>query len=660
MEKPFPAYSGDEPYAFICYAHHDDEVVYAELGWLRDSGINVWYDEGIGPGAVWRAELARAIENAAVVVFFASPASVRSEHCNRELNYALDRNRPIVPVYLDPTELPPDLRIGLARVQAIHRRELSRDNYRTKLLGALRASAAEIPALDQHAPTTTAGRLGSTRLVVAAALFGLLVVAGTTTWQMLVPGGPAPIRSLAVLPLSNLSGDPEQEYFADGMTEALITDLGKIRALRVISRTTAMRFKGTDMPLREIALELNVDVVVEGSAHRVGQEAAITVRVIHAATENQLWSQAYQRDVGNVLLLQSELARDIAREIEIAVTPREQALLATAKPVNVEAYEAYLKGLFHWYKLTPQDLETAFDYYEIALEKDPDYALAYVGIADALGTRAHALGLVPSAEVYPQAKAAAQRALDLDDTLAEAHDIMARISWVWDRDTSAAEEGFKQAIALNPNYPYAHAVYSQLLEATGRCEEAIEEALRATELDPHNSFLQLNYAGRLSCLGDYDEAIERLQKVLVTEPNNAIALLYLWNAYHQKGMYDEALGAATKHLELQGFELTDALTRGGATAGYAGAMALAAATLAAHANTTFVQPTKVARLYAHAGQKDLALEWLEKAYEQHDTWMVYVKAEPPFESLRGDPRFKDLMQRIDLADRTGPALQAIQ
>ena len=468
---------------------------------------------------------------------------------------------------------------------------------------------------------------------------------------------PLPFDPSRWLPLSNLTGDPKQEYFADGMTEALITNLGKIRALRVISRTSAMWFKGTDMALREIARELNVDVVVEGSAQRVGHEASITVRVIDALTENQLWSHVYQRDVSNVLLLQSELARDIAREIEIAITPREQALLAAAKPVNVEAYEAYLKGIFHWYKLTPQDLEAAFDYYELALENDPDHALAYVGIADALGTRAHALGLVPSAEVYPQAKAAALRALELDDTLAQAHDIMARIKWVWDRDTPAAAAGFRQAIALNPNYPDARAIYSQLLEATGRCEEAIEEAQRATELDPYNSFLQLNYAARLSCLGDYDEAIERLEGVLSTVPNSPIALLYLWNAYYQKGMYDEALVAATKHLELQGFELTDALTRGGATAGYPGAMALAAATLAAHANTTFVQPTKVARLYAHAGQNDLALEWLEKAYEQHDTWMVYVKAEPPFQGMRGDPRFQDLMRRIDLGDRTGQAVQ---
>ena len=277
----------------------------------------------------------------------------------------------------------------------------------------------------------------------------------------------APIESIAVLPLRNTSGDPEQEYFADGMTGALITDLAKIGSLKVISRTSAMRYKKTDKSLPEIARELNVDAIIEGSAARSDDRVRITVQLIDVETDQALWAESYERDFQDLLVLQSEVARTVAREIEVAVTPEESDLLASARPVNPEAYENYLKGVFHWQKLTPPDLDTALSYFELALEKDPDYASAYVGIANVWASRNQA-GLVPAREATPIQKASVLKALELDDSLAEAHLALALLeTWVeW--DWPSGERAFERAIELKPNGANARAWYSHFLNIVGR------------------------------------------------------------------------------------------------------------------------------------------------------------------------------------------------
>ena len=321
----------------------------------------------------------------------------------------------------------------------------------------------------------------SLALVAAVILVAVLVGLNLGGLRDKLLGSPAPgeITSIAVLPLKNLSGDTEQEYFVDGMTEALITELSKIGALKVISRTSAMRYKETDKSLPEIARELNVDAVVEGPALHIGERVRITVQLIEAASDRNLWADNYDRELSDVLAMHSEVAQAIAREIKIAVTPGEETRLASARAVNPEAYAAYLKGRFHWYKNTPEDVDTAMKYFQLAINKDPNYALAYTGIAYVWGSRVH-FGFVRPRDTFP-GKAAALKALELDDTLSEAHEVFANDKFFSDWDWSAAEREYKRAIELNPNNPDARAFYSLFLTSMGRPQEALAEIQRCVE-----------------------------------------------------------------------------------------------------------------------------------------------------------------------------------
>jgi serine/threonine-protein kinase len=456
------------------------------------------------------------------------------------------------------------------------------------------------------------------------------------------------IQSLAVLPLTNLSRDPEQEYFADGMTEALIADLAKIRALRVISRTSVMRYKATEKSLPEIAEELGVDGVVEGSVLRVGQQVRITAQLIHAATDTHLWADSYERDLQDVLVLQSEVARTIAREIQVAVTPDEKKRLASARPVNPQAHEAYLKGRFHWHKLSRESLDTAMEYFQLALEKDPNYAPAYSGIAGVWGARGE-IGVLPAQEAFPKAKAAALKAMELDDTLAEVHLGWATLEAIYGWDWAVVEREFQKSLQLNPNNAEAAFFYADFLLYLGRSEEWSSVVERALALDPLNLILQCFYGWHLVYLKRYDEAVLQLRKVLHREPNYAATHLGLWGAFWKKQRYEEALEGARKYHSLSGYsDVTEALARGYAESDYRGAMKLAAETLAIRARQTYVPAIRVARLYAHAEDNDQAFEWLEKAYEAREGPLARLRVVWDWDNLRGDPRFKDLLRRMNL------------
>jgi serine/threonine protein kinase/TolB-like protein len=454
------------------------------------------------------------------------------------------------------------------------------------------------------------------------------------------------IQSLAVLPLANLSGDPEQEYFADGMTEELITNLAKIGALKVISRTSIMRYKGTKKPLPEIAKELNVDGIIEGSVLREGGQVRITAQLIQASTDEHLWAESYQRDLRSVLALQGEIASAIAGKVRAAVTPTERARLASARPVNPEAYEAYLKGMQHWYKVTPQDLDTALEYFELALKKDPDYAPAYAGIAGVWAVRSMAGWSTPG-QAGPKAKAAAVKAVELDDTLAQAHSSLATVNFFYEWDWAGADVEFKRAIDLNPNYPDTRAAYSSYLMIVKRPEEAIPQIQRALELDPLNPLFPAQYATDLELAGRYDEAMAQSRKALRTSPENPFLHWELSSLLSRKAKYEESV-AEMKAYYAGDREVQEALTQGYAQSGYRGAMKRAADTLAARGRKTYVLPCDVAALYLWAGEKDQALEWLEKAFEVRDPNLPFVNLMLVFESLRNDPRFQALLRRMNL------------
>jgi len=406
-----------------------------------------------------------------------------------------------------------------------------------------------------------------------------------------------------------------------------------------------MQYKGTKKPLPQIARELNVDAVIEGSVLREGGRVRVTAQLIQASTDEHLWAESYERDLRSVLAMQNEMASVIAEKVHAALTPAEEARLASARPVNPEAYEAYLKGMQYWYKLTPQDIETALEYFELALKKDPNYAPAHSGLALVWIGRQQ-MGYTAPREAGPKAKAAALKAVELDSTLAEAHSSLADVNCFYEWDLAGADVEFKRAIELNPNFPDARAVYSNYLMFMKRPEEAMAQIQRALELDPLNAFFQAFYGLDLQMVGRNDEAIAQFRKALITSPHLPFARNNLAQTFFNKGMYADSL--AERKADWAGDrELEEALAQGFAQSGYRGAMRRAADIVAARSRTTYVGPTYIASLYMTAGEKERTLEWLEKSFEARDPNLPYVSAKPTYDSLRSDPRFQDLLRRMN-------------
>jgi TolB-like protein len=488
-------------------------------------------------------------------------------------------------------------------------------------------------------------------LVAFGLVWALLPKAGEL-WRSTPPVTPTPlIEAVAVLPLQNLSGDPAQEYFADGVTEALITDLANIRALKVISRSSVMRYKKTDRSLPDIARELGVHAVVEGSAQRVGDRVRIVAQLVDPKTERALWGKLYERESGDLLLLQGEVAEAIARQIGAEVTPEERERLTERRAVAPEALEAYLRGVYHLQRFTPQDLETSLRHFEAALAVDPDYASAHAGIAQVWGARMQA-GLVPSRQAAPHRLAALRRALELDTTLSEAHMALAQLRTWYEWDWEGARTEFRRAIDLSSSNAQARIFYSHLLTLTGRFEEGAEQAERALELDPLNPMFQALSGVRLMMAGRVDEGIARIRTTLEKTPGFGFGHAPLWVALHHQGKLDEAFSAAKDHYaRAQGeADIVEALERGYADGGYREAMRRAAVTAEVRSRSTHVPSIATVQLYDMAGDTDKALEWLDRAYEERDTNMPYIGVMFFSEELRTHPRFQDMLRRMNLPD----------
>jgi tetratricopeptide (TPR) repeat protein len=408
-----------------------------------------------------------------------------------------------------------------------------------------------------------------------------------------------------------------------------------------------MRYKGTDKSIPEVARELNVDGIMEGSVRRAGDRLRITAQLIRAATDMHLWAETYDRDLQDVMILQSEVACAIAREIKAVITPQEKRRLVAARRVNPEAYDAYLKGRFHWYKLSREHYDIAEQYYRLALEKDPDYALAHAGIADVWYTRGDS-GIIPAREAHPKALAAILKALELDGSLADVHAALAAIrlgEWDW----SSCEQEYQRAIQLNPNYADAHFFYADYLFCMGRPQEALAEANRCLALDPLNFFFHGFFGWYLIYLSRYDEAIEQLNKALSMEPNFPAAHMGLWGAYFKKGMPEEAVAEAKAFFSFLGdHEVAGALAVGYAEGGYTRAMRSGAEKLSERAALSHVPAVRVARLYAHAADREEALAWLRRAYDARELPMVHLNIAWDWEILRSDPRFQALLREMKL------------
>ena len=482
---------------------------------------------------------------------------------------------------------------------------------------------------------------------VFAGAFIVIIVLGIYLWQTRVAEA-APV-SIVLLPMESITQDAEQAWFTDGMTDALITDLTKISGLRVISRSSAMRYKGTNKAPPEIAAELGVEYVIEGSVVKMGDQVKISARLINALEDEYLWAEDYEREFSNILGLQGEIAQSIAGQVKVKLTPQEETMLAVSRNVNPEAHEAYLKGLFHLYKFTPSGIETAKQYFELTLEKDPDYAPAHAGMATVWNAY-QIQGLKSALETRPKANAAMMKALGLDSTLSEVHYMLAVIrSWT-DYEWVAGEQAFRRALALNPNHAEAHAYYSQLLYVLRRPKEAMPHIQRALELDPFNTLLRALYGMDLNYAHRSDEAIEMLRNTLKTAPDvHPIVLSTLRTAYELEGMYEEALEMWKEfYAGRNDREGREALDRGYKEAGYHGAMLRMAEMMVERSKKTYVTPWQIATLYTRAGKKSEAIDWFEKAYDEHDTNVPALSMDPLFDGLRGEPRFKDLLRRMNL------------
>jgi serine/threonine-protein kinase len=452
-------------------------------------------------------------------------------------------------------------------------------------------------------------------------------------------------NSVAVLPFVDLSPQKDQEYFCDGMVEELINSLTRIKDLRVVARTSAFSFKGKDVDIGEIGKRLNVKTILEGSVRKAGNRLRITTQLVNVEEDFPIWSDRYDRELEDVFAIQDDIAKSIVDALKIEVLGEKEEPLVKAHTENSEAYEAYLKGQFHYWKLSPEHVSLALDYYQLALEKDPSYALAYTGMASVWVTRGIS-GTVPSREALPKVKETALKAIELDDTLAEAHYQLAGIKYYFEWDWTGAEKEFQRAIELNPNYANMRLVYSSFLDMMGYPEKAIAEIERALELDPLNFFAQGVFGLHLFNSRRYDDAIVQFNKTLRTESNFPLAHEGLWVTFHQKQMHEEALAEAKKYFEvLDDREAAQALERGYKEAGYSGAMSLVAEKLSERSEQIYVQSSQIARLYDFAGDNGRAVEWLEKAFKEHEPTLVTLNVWPQG-VLRDDPRFKDMLRRM--------------
>jgi TolB-like protein/DNA-binding winged helix-turn-helix (wHTH) protein/Flp pilus assembly protein TadD len=481
------------------------------------------------------------------------------------------------------------------------------------------------------------------------AVFVLLaLIVFFTSWKLHSRNYPATvIHSLAVLPLESLSNDASQDYFADGMTDELISDLGQLSALRVISRTSVMGYKHAHKPLPQIARELNVDAIVEGTVLRSGDRVRITAQLIDATADKHLWSQSYEGELKDTLALQNQVAQAIADQIRIKLNPQEQAALKIARVVNPEAYESYLKGRYFWNKRTPDSLKVALAYFNQAIDEDPNYAQAYSGLADTyalLGDWQYAV-MTPK-EAFPRAKAAAIKALELDSTLSEAHNSLAFCFDAFDWDLESAGKEFQRSIELNPGYATAHHWYAWHLSLLGRYDEALEEMRKAKNLDPLSLIINADLAELLVIAHFYDESIIQSRATIAMDPNFALAHNQLAQAYLQKHMNVEAIAELQKAVELSGGSPTCVanLARAYAASGKTSEAVKLLGDLKNHSNRGYSDASEVAVVYAALGDKDQAMHWLEIGYEERFNPGVLLR--PGFDPLRSDQRFQDLLRRI--------------
>jgi len=464
-------------------------------------------------------------------------------------------------------------------------------------------------------------------------------------------------RRIAVLPLANLSSDAKDEIFADGMTEELISALSKIASLRVIARTSVMRYKDSKKPIGEISKELNVSAILEGSVRKAGNKIRIAVQLADPETEEQLWSEKYDRDLEDIFAVQSEIAQKVADELEIQINKSEKLNLGKKATDNKEAYTLYLEGRHFLNTRTEESLRKGIERFEKALEKDSQYALAYTGVADSYAVLA-LLEFLPPKDAFPKARTAAEKALEIDNRLAEASTSLGVVRFQYDWDWEGAEKELKRAIELNPSYAPAHQFYADFLKSQGRFDEALSEMSHASALDPLSLSINTGIGHVLYLSRQYDRAIEQYRNTIKLDPNFIQARLWFGRPYLQKRMFKEAMTEITHAVTMSG-ESTISLAMLGHANGAAGKRDVAQKILeklTERSKTHYVPSYWIAMIHIGLGNKDQSFTWLEKAFQERSSWLAWAGVEPRFDSLRSDPRFNSLLARMRLKPRAEQGL----
>jgi len=635
-----------------------DQAKIMDFGLARVAGGTLVTKEGMTMGTIayMSPEQARGEEvdhrtdiwSLGVVLYemFSGQLPFKGEH-DQAVVYSIlnEQPRPV-------TEFQTDIPLAIEQVvgKTLEKDPNERYQHIEELLDDLRSISEGILPEGIRARLRKAKLLRRKKAILYAGIAGFLIIMTVIALSVFTGRGEA-IDSIAVLPLENLSGDPDQEYFVEGMHEALITELSKIRALKVISRPSMMRYKNSDKSLLEIAKELNVEGIVAGSALQEGGKIRITVQLIDAETERNLWAQRYDKDYTDILMLHGEVALDIVQEIRIAVTPGEQTRLTSARPVDSEAHELYLKGRYYWNRFSPEWINKALDYYNQAIEKDPNYALAYTAKAETYVMLSTGFSILTSKDAMPKARESALKALELDPNLADAHVSLGLVATCYDWDRKAAKKHFEKALELNPNSVSAHQWIEYYLTFwEGEYEEGIAHLERVQELNPLNPFVKIRFGWMYYYLRDFDRAIELFQENVDFDPNNPLGHTGLSEAYSKKGMYDEAIAEAEKVLELE-MRSVDAIASLGYIYGLAGKKDKALELLSeleARSSKGYVSPFSIAVIYMGLGEMDKTFEWLEKAYEEREVSLIYITVPGPFGILYPDQRYKQLLKKIGL------------
>jgi TolB-like protein/DNA-binding winged helix-turn-helix (wHTH) protein/Tfp pilus assembly protein PilF len=505
--------------------------------------------------------------------------------------------------------------------------------------------AREVPPDPSERPGAVAvGRSSRARLLLS--VVGILALSGVTVWSWRTSHRPK-LDSIAVLPLENLAADPAEEYFADGITDELITELAKIGSLRVISRTSVVRYKRSHKPLGEIARELGANAIVEGTVLRSGDRVRVTAQLIDGARDQHIWAQSYEQTLGDILALQGRVARDIAAHVNARLTGSEQQMLAASRSILPEAHDAYLKGHFFWNKRSAKDARQAIQYFERAVELQPDYAEAYAGIAEAYVVLGWDSAVLPPDDAFPKARAAALKALDVDRSSSLAHNALMWVDLFYQWNWKEAEAEAKEAIRLSPSSVTAHHHYSRLLAFTGRFEEALAESRRSVQLDPLDPIAEGSVAWNSYLARRYDDAIRKSLQMIEMYPSMPGYYRFLGWCYEAQGHFPEALAVLRQAQERSDAPAALAdLGYASAASGDRPAASGVLQDLMELSHHQYVPPYYVALVHAGLHENSRAFEWLEKAYREHAPDLVFLLTEPRWDAFRADGRFRDLLARV--------------